>query len=363
MNTNTILKMKEVETMGKIKILNPGMMTTVQDLGRGGYQQFGVSISGAMDQLAARICNILVGNVENEGLLEVTIMGPKIEFLDTCAIAITGGNLQPAINNKPINMNRSIRVNQGDILSFNGIKKGCRSYIGFSGGIDVPVVMGSKSTFLKAKIGGFEGRVLKVNDILSIGNMRTSPTEIEGIEAPTDFYDYGGELIELRTLLGPQDDAFTEDGIKTLFSGEYTVTNNSDRMGYTLEGPEIEHKEGADIISDGISMGAIQIPNKGTPIIMMADRQTTGGYTKIGNVITADLPKVAQAKPGDKIIFKESSLEEAHDSIRDLENKFMELKKEIERQRDLKRDINKISYWNMKINGKSYSVKVEEITN
>lgn len=349
--------------MGKIKILNPGMMTTVQDLGRSGYQQFGVSISGAMDQVAARMANILVGNKENEGLLEATIMGPKIEFLDTCVIAVTGGDLQPAINNNPIDMNKSIKVNQGDILSFRGIKKGCRSYIGFSGGVDVPVVMGSKSTFLKAKIGGFEGRVLKVNDILPIGEIRTSITELEGIQAPNDFYDYGGEVIELRTVLGPQDDAFIEEGIKTLFSGEYSVTNNSDRMGYTLEGPEIIHKDGADIISDGISMGAIQVPSKGTPIIMMADRQTTGGYTKIGNVITADLPKVAQAKPGDKIRFKESTIKEAHNSIRELQDKFIELNKEVIKQRGSKGEIIKTSYWDIKVNGKSYSVKVEELKN
>ena len=349
--------------MGKIKILNPGMMTTVQDLGRIGYQQFGVSVSGAMDQIAAILANVLVGNKDNEGLLEVTIMGPKIEFQDTCLVAITGGDLQPLINNNPIDMNKSVKANKGDILSFRGIKKGCRSYIGFSGGIDVPVVMGSKSTFLKAKIGGFEGRVLKANDILSIGNVNTSINDLSGIQVPADFYNYGGKNIELRMVLGPQDDYFSQEGIETLFSSEYVVTNNSDRMGYTLEGPLIKHKEGADIISDGISMGAVQVPNKGTPIIMMADRQTTGGYTKIGNIITADLPKVAQAKPGDKIRFKKSSIEEAQDSIKELQNKFLQLDKEIKRQKESKREIIKTSNWDIKVNGISYSVKVEELKN
>lgn len=345
--------------MGQIKIDNPGLMTTVQDLGRYGYQQYGVLVSGAMDHVAARLANILAGNDDNEGLLETTIMGLKIEFISSAVIAITGGDLQPALNDKSIAMNKSVPVNAGDCLTFRGMKKGCRSYIAFSGGIDVPVVMGSKSTFLKAQIGGYEGRALKAGDILNIGELKTFMSDIAGREIAENFYEYGSSIVELRIVLGPQDDAFTEKGIETLFSNEYTVTNNCDRMGYKLEGEKIQHKDGADIISDGIAMGAIQVPSKGTPIIMMADRQTTGGYTKIGNVITADLPKVAQAKPGDKIIFKKSTLEEAHNLIKGLEYKIDQVKIQLSSQK-IKEIISTKNFY-LSVNGNPYNVKVEEL--
>lgn len=341
--------------MGQIKIISPGLMTTVQDLGRYGYQQYGVSVSGAMDYVAARLANILSDNDENEGLLEITLTGPIIEFLNDALIAITGGGMEPLLNDIPISMNKSLVIKTGDILSFKAIEKGCRCYIAFAGGIDVPVVMGSKSTFLKAGIGGYEGRTLKAGDILNIGSPSVASTNYLGREA-NDFYDYGSGKVKLRVVLGPQDDAFTNEGIETMFSNEYTVTNNSDRMGYTLEGAVIKHKEGADIISDGIAMGAIQVPSKGNPIIMMADRQTTGGYTKIGNVITVDLPKIAQTKPGDKIVFEKVNLAEAHKLYKQLEEKIVTLKELLHNKNRLK-----IKNYNIKINDIMYSVKVEKI--
>lgn len=339
--------------MGQIKIISPGLMTTVQDFGRYGYQQYGVSVSGAMDYVAARLANILAGNDENEGLLEITIIGPKIEFLSDAVIAVTGGDLEPLINDMPIGLNKSVAVKTNDILSFKGIKKGCRCYVAFAGGIDVPVVMGSKSTFLKAGIGGHEGRVLKAGDVLSIGS--PLPTNIIGIESE-NFYDYDSGIIKLRVVLGPQEDFFTDKGIETLFSNEFIVTNNSDRMGYTLEGAKLEHKDSADIISDGIAMGAIQVPSKGNPIIMMADRQTTGGYTKIGNVITVDLPKIAQAKPGDKIVFEKVNFLEAQNLFKQLEEKFVTLKKSLTNRNNLN-----IKNYNIKINDTVYNVSVERI--
>lgn len=338
--------------MGQFKVVDAGFLTTVQDLGRYGYQQYGVSVSGAMDHVAARLANILVGNDENEGLLEATMTGPKIKFLDDAVIAITGGNLQPEINGVTLKLNKRVAVNKGDILSFKGMKTGLRSYIAFAGGIDVPVVMGSKSTFLKAGIGGYEGRALKAGDILTAGICSGNSS---GREAAENFYDYGIRKVELRVLLGPQEDAFTENGIETFLSSEFSVTNKSDRMGYTLEGEKIEHIHGADIISDGISMGSIQVPSSGNPIIMMADRQTTGGYTKIASVITADLPKLAQAKPGGVIVFKKSTIEEAHILLKDLEKRFDEVKEQFSAQEK------NIKNYNFKINGKSYAVKVEEL--
>lgn len=343
--------------MGQIKIISPGLMTTVQDLGRYGYQQYGVSVSGAMDCIAASLANILIGNNENEGLLEATITGPEIEFLSATIIAITGGDMGPLINDIPVSLNKAVAVEKGDLLSFNGIKQGCRCYVAFAGGIDVPLVMGSKSTFLKAGIGGYRGRALKAGDILKIGSLQTSP-EIIGGEA-NNFYDYGSGKIKLRVLLGPQDTAFTDEGIETFFSNEYTVSNNSDRMGYSLEGPVIHHKESADIISDGIAMGAIQIPSKGNPIIMMADRQTTGGYTKIGNVISADLPKLAQAKPKDKILFEKVSLELAHKLYEDLEEKLDLLKTSL--KSSCGKNNFKIKKYKIKINDTIYNIDVERM--
>jgi biotin-dependent carboxylase-like uncharacterized protein len=347
--------------MGQFKVVDAGFMTTVQDLGRYGYQQYGVSVSGAMDHVAAKLANILVGNNENEGLLEATMIGPKIELLDSAVIAITGGNLQPLINGVSVDLNKSIAVNKGDILSFKGMKRGLRSYIAFAGGIDVPVFMGSKSTFLKAQIGGFEGRALRAGDMLKICK---ASSNVSGREISDNFYYYGNGKVELRVVLGPQDDAFTENGIETFFNSEFRVTNNCDRMGYTLEGEKIEHRDGADIISDGISMGAIQVPSSGNPIIMMADRQTTGGYTKIANVITADLPKAAQAKPGDVIVFKKSTIEEAHMLFKDLEKRIDEVKKQLSangKNGTEGLNIKNIKSYNVRVNGKSYSVNVEEL--
>jgi biotin-dependent carboxylase-like uncharacterized protein len=338
--------------MGQIKIINPGLMTTVQDLGRYGYQQYGVSVSGAMDYVAARLANILAGNDENEGLLEITLMGPAIEFLSDAVIAITGGEIGASINDAPVCMNKSIAVKTGDVLSFKGINKGCRCYAAFAGGIDVPVVMGSKSTFLKAEIGGYEGRALRTGDILNTGALAGLPFSLLERRAES-FYDYGSGNVKLRVVLGPQEDAFTKEGIDVLFSNEYSVTSNSDRMGYTLEGAAIRHRDSADIISDGIAMGAIQVPSKGNPIIMMADRQTTGGYTKIGNVITVDLPKIAQAKPGDKVVFEKVSLSEAHRLYKNLEEKFISLKASLNNKN--------IKNYNIKINDIIYEVKIEEI--
>ncbi len=343
--------------MGQIRIIKPGLLTTVQDLGRSGYQQYGVTVSGVMDNASARLANILVGNDEGEGLLEITMLGPEIELLEDMVVAITGGDLLPVLNGNAVAMGKSILAKSGDRLAFRGVKNGCRSYVAFSGGIQVPILMGSKATFTRGSIGGFEGRALKTGDILTIGDPGKPLNLLIGRELRESWYEYN-QTIELRVVLGPQADAFTEAGVKTFFSNAYAVTNECDRMGYRLEGEKIQHKKGGDIISDGIAMGAIQIPSHGQPIIMMADRQTTGGYTKIGNVVTVDLPKVAQAKPGDKIVFKEVALEEAHRLLRELENKIEAFKNQCAGKERLVINSRK---FHLKVNGKPYEVMVEEL--
>ena len=342
--------------MGKIRIIHPGLLTTVQDDGRYGYQQFGVPVAGVMDSFAHRVSNILVENEENEGVLEVTMLGPKIEFVDEAVISITGGDLSPSINGKPIAMWNSILIQAGDILSFAGIKNGCRSYIAFAGGINVIPAMGSKSTYLKAKIGGYEGRQLKSGDILDIGTSKDLLIHLKGRMIPKKFIpNYEGDF-EVRVVLGPQDDLFTAKGIETFLSNPYTITNECDRMGFRLDGLEIEHTQGGDIISDGIALGAIQVPGHGKPIIMMADRQTTGGYTKIGNVLWEDLSKIAQSKPGDTIRFKKVTIQEAHQRLRDFEDRMLAIKNNCRSIEVINKKL-----FQVHVNGNPYEVLVEEV--
>ena len=276
-----------------IKFANGGFITTIQDMGRTGYQEFGVPAAGVMDTMAFRKANILVGNDENEAALEITLMGPMFTFTSDNIIAVTGGNLGAKLNGKDIPMYQAVLAKKGDTMSFMGIKSGSRAYVAFAGGLDVPVVMGSKSTHLKSNLGGFEGRKLGPGDEIEFTAPKTTLPNMSKRTVP--------------------DDCFTEAGIKTFLSSTYTLTNEADRMGLRFEGEKIEHKNGGDIITDGISFGAVQVPSHGQPIVMMADHQTTGGYTKIAGIISADLPKAAQLKPGCKVNFQQVSVEEAQD--------------------------------------------------
>ena len=296
-----------------ITVLNPGLLTTVQDQGRIGYQQFGVSVSGVMDPRAATVANILVGNDDNEAVLECTMMGPQLQFDKANCIAITGGDLMPTLDGKPIPNYTAIKVEAGQVLKFTMPKTGCRAFIAFAGGLDIPEVMGSRSTYMKAKIGGVEGRKLAKDDVIGF---RAPKAELKNM----NFRSMASEFVPrkeytVRVVLGPQDDYFTDAGIQTFLSEVYSVTAEFDRMGCRLEGAVIQHKEGGDIISDGIAFGAIQVPSSGQPIIMLGDRQTTGGYTKIANVITVDFRILAQLKQGDKVRFEQVSVKAAQASL------------------------------------------------
>ena len=296
-----------------ITVLNPGLMTTVQDQGRIGYQQFGVSVSGVMDPRSAALANILVGNDEKEAVLECTMMGPHLQFNQANCIAITGGDLMPTLDGKPIPNYTAVKVEAGQVLKFTMPKSGCRAFIAFAGGLDIPEVMGSRSTYMKAKIGGVEGRKLAKDDVIGF---RAPKAELKNM----NFRSMASEFVPrkeytVRVVLGPQDDYFTDAGIQTFLSEVYSVTAEFDRMGCRLEGAVIQHKEGGDIISDGIAFGAIQVPSSGQPIIMLGDRQTTGGYTKIANVISADFRILAQLKQGDKVRFEKVSVKAAQDAL------------------------------------------------
>ncbi len=289
------------------EIIDGGLLTTVQDTGRYGYQKFGVPNSGGMDLQALKSANILLNNPIDSACLEITIIGPKIKFLKKTFISITGANISPKLNNKDIPMWQSIKISEGDVLEFKELIDGVRGYIGFMGGINVEKVMGSRSTYIPGNIGGFEGRKLQAGDILkSFCNNHINDMHLRKYK-PLLY----GHQHEIRIILGPQNDYFSAESISTLLNSEYKISLESDRMGYRLDGPVIKHIHTADIISDGSPNGSIQVPGDGIPIILLSDRGTTGGYTKIATVISTDLSKLGQALPGDIIKFKVITFEEA----------------------------------------------------
>lgn len=296
-----------------IEVLHPGLLTTVQDLGRTGYQRFGVSVSGAVDPRSAAVANILAGNPDGEAVLECTVLGPQLRFDAPAVIAVTGADLGPTLDGIPVENYRALRVQAGQTLRFTGPKCGCRAYLAVSGGLDVPEVMGSRSTYMKAKIGGWHGRKLEKGDVLPLRAPGTEPKALENRALAPEFR--GRSEYTLRVVMGPQDDAFTPGGVSAFLSGVYTVTPEFDRMGCRMEGPEIEHNGSADILSDGIAFGAVQVPDSGQPIVMLADRQTTGGYTKIANVISADFRLLGQLKSGDRVRFEKVSLAAAQEAL------------------------------------------------
>ena len=292
-------------------VVSGGPMTTVQDQGRIGYQQFGVSVSGVSDRRSFLIANHLVGNAENEAVLEAAMLGPSLLFEKATTIAITGGDLSPMIDGEAAGMYRAIPVAAGQTLSFGAPQTGFRCTIAFAGGLDIAPAMGSRSTFIKGALGGYNGRALAKGDRIGF---RAPVACLPGFAAramPQE--DFSGSEWTVRVVLGPQESAFTAAGMEAFLHTPYTVTNELDRMGCRLSGEAIGHVDGGDIISDGISFGAVQVPTQGQPIIMMADRQTTGGYTKIANVITADFPRIAQLRPGMVVRFASVGIEEAQD--------------------------------------------------
>ena len=295
--------------MDTFLVLAPGSFTTVQDKGRLGFQHVGFPVSGVLDSFSCRVANLLVGNPEGSAVLESTIIGPQIAVLQETNIALTGAEMGAKLNYKPIDNWKTIHVKPGDVLTFQQVKSGCRGYLAVSGGIKVPEVMGSMSTYVGGKIGGYNGRPLKKGDILKRGN-----GSLAGAlrHLPEKWIPRYPDKITLRTVAGPQDDHFDE-GLTTLSQSEFMVTPRADRMGYRLLGPPIRHRENVSksIISEPTMPGGIQIPADGQPIILLVE-QTVGGYTKIATVISTDLPNIAQAVPGDSVKFENVSLEKAH---------------------------------------------------
>lgn len=297
----------------------PGALTTIQDRGRYGYQELGISGSGAMDEISYRVANRLVGNDDNAPALEVTMMGPRFKVLREALIAVTGANLSMTINDAPALMYKAVKIAPGDVVSFGTPVSGMRAYLAVRGGFSVPLVMGSASTGLKAQIGGYKGRKLEKGDVL---NAKPSyiPKTFVGYGIDPAILDFGVENNILRVIPGPETEHFTEEGIKTFYNSEYALGESTDRMGSRLEGPKIEHSEkGPNIVSDGITFGSIQVPGEGYPLVLLKDRQAIGGYSKIGTVCTADAFRMGQKRPGDKVRFREISAEEGQNILRRME--------------------------------------------
>ena len=302
-----------------LHVLKGGPQTTVQDLGRLGFQRYGVIVSGAMDTYALRLANLLVGNSETEAGLETALGGFSVSFEEDTLVSICGGDLSAELDGQTVKLWRPLFVPAGATLSFGAPRSGCRAYIAIAGGIDVPVVMDSKSTYLRAEIGGFEGRALTADDRVPTGALSDPQREILTALRSRNFFQpkwavpappYSADPV-LRVTRGRQYSLFDAESRERLFTETFTVSLQSDRMGLRLEGHTLNLKEKEDLISEAVAFGSIQVPPDGQPIALMADRQTAGGYPKIGQVASIDLPLAGQLKPGDRIRFEEMQVEEA----------------------------------------------------
>ncbi|HOG16148.1 MAG TPA: biotin-dependent carboxyltransferase family protein [Syntrophales bacterium] len=295
--------------MEAFAVRTSGPMTTVQDLGRRGFLDRGVPLSGALDPFACRAANLLVGNAETEAVLEFTLMGPTLEILSAADIALTGADMGMTVNGGAVPGWRAVRVSPGDIVRIPRAVAGCRAYLAVTGGIDVPPVMGSRSTFVRARIGGVQGRGLVKGDVLRRGERKLSGDLRSFPDAWIPRY---AREISLRAIPGPQDDSFRQ-GSAVFFSAVYEVTTEADRMGYRLRGPAVECDEGVpkSIVTEPTTPGNVQIPADGQPIILLVE-QTSGGYAKIATVISPDLSRVAQALPGNTVRFERITVEDAH---------------------------------------------------
>ena len=281
-----------------IHVRRAGLLTSVQDRGRYGYQSRGVPVGGPMDAASMRLANALVGNDEGAAALEVTLVGPEIAFDAPATIAVAGGDLDPVLDGAPIPMHETVPVRPGQILSFGGRRRGARAYVAFDGGIETPVVLGSRATHLVSRTGGVEGRALVRGDHLPLGAPRPAARRrARGFEWPA------GEA-RLRVLPGPHVERFTAEALADLVREAYALTGASNRMGYRLDGARLAHVGAADIISEAVTMGALQVPASGRPILLMADRQTSGGSPVAATVISADLSVAGQLLPGDRVRFE-----------------------------------------------------------
>lgn len=290
----------------ELEVLAPGMLTTVQDRGRSGLQHLGVPVSGAMDPFSYRLANALAGNARDVATLEVTLTGPALRFHDARIVAVAGAWFELTLDEQPVPMATPLQVTPGATLRFGARRRGARAYVAVSGGVDVPSVFGSRATHLTTAMGGWQGRALARGDRLPLGaappSVRAFPVG-QDVNARVVALGAASDPWHVRVLAGPQDDLFVDGALESLTTNPYHVSVDADRVGFRLEGARLAHRAVADIISDATPAGSLQVPASGLPVLLMADRQTTGGYAKLATVIFADLGVAAQAAPGDCLQF------------------------------------------------------------
>jgi antagonist of KipI len=304
-----------------IHVIQPGLLTTVQDLGRYGYSHLGISSGGAADQLAMRIANLLVGNPENAATLEMTLAGATLEFDEESVVALAGGECDCRIGGKSIPMWQAVRGPAREVLTCGGLKTGARLYVAVQGGLDVRPIMGSASTSLAGHFGGIEGRGLRKGDLLSVRKRSGSRARTLKPGAVEELYPRR----PIRMTRGAQHDWFDPGAFDTLLSSSYTVSEESNRSGLRLQGEPIPSGVGTQLLTEGVSLGAIQVPQNGQPIILFVDQQTTGGYPKIANVISADMHRVGQLRPRELVRFAEVTIPEAIRLLRKQEQQLKQI--------------------------------------
>lgn len=311
-----------------IKVIKAGMLSTIQDLGRKGYRKEGVIESGAMDKDALRMGNLILGNEETEAALECTLTGPSVLFESDALIAITGADLSPELDGVPVEMWRPIVVVKGAVLSFGEAVTGCRAYLALQGGFDLPEVLGSHSTYLRAGFGGFEGRALKKNDRIAFNlDVPVLPEQLNWSVSRSLYDPLNPRLI--RVMKGPEFELFQEKSLAGLFLNDFKITNAADRMGYQLEGPILQLKTAKEMLSSAVAFGTIQVTAQGNPIVLMADHQTTGGYPRILQVLSIDLGKLAQLRPGELIQFELLTLKQAQKLLISREEEMKQLQQSL----------------------------------
>lgn len=304
-------------------VIEPGSLTTVQDLGRFGWQSLGVPVSGVMDPYAAQAANLLVGNEQSSAVLEMTVTGMTLAVLHASCLALTGAQTKIKVNTQIQPCWESFHVYPGDLIRIGQVQSGCRMYLAVSGGIDVPLVMGSRSTSAGTGLGGFCGRPVQKGDILSA----PAPQELpHPLRVPDAYIPELSKKIVLRCVPGPQDTFFSRLD-SSLFGSAYTITARSDRRGIRLEGPPIQHAHDSPgrVLSEPSLPGNIQVPGDGQPIVLLLE-QTVGGYAKAATIISSDLPRLAQAVPGTSVRFQAVSLEQAHNIFTQAQKQIMDLK-------------------------------------